>query len=414
MRFLRPQIAREDDPRGAARPYRVGMNGWVPRPLDLAAAAALNAGSLVELWLAPAAADRMTVLLPVYVVGTAAAAWHRLAPMTTLVVVLTCLVVVPGALHLEPADSFGWFFVVMAVMVSVGYRAPRPVVALGIAFALFALGIVLDKGLVVADIAYAWLLTGGAWLAGRAVASRTVRAELFEQRAALAEQQAQWQATAAVAEERLRIAREMHDVLSHSVSVMTLHVSGVRRLLRPEQVEERAVLETVERTGRESLAEMHRMLGVLRTAEDGERVPAPGLDRVPELLDAARRAGLQAELTIGGSSRPLPPGVDLAAYRIVQEAVTNVLRHADARRLDCAIDYGDACVELHVVDDGRGTPAPGPGGHGLVGMRERAALYGGSVDAGPQAVGGFAVHAVLPLPDGEPAPARTTGAQGSP
>ncbi len=206
----------------------------------------------------------------------------------------------------------------------------------------------------------------------------------------------------------------MHDVLSHSVSVMTLHVSGVRRLLRPEQEEERAALEAVERTGRESLAEMHRMLGVLRSAENGERGPAPGLDRVPELLDAARRAGLQAELTIGGASRPLPPGLDLAAYRIVQEAVTNVLRHANARRLDCTIDYGDACVELHVVDDGRGTPAPGAGGHGLVGMRERAALYGGSVDAGPRARGGFAVHAVLPVPEPAPAPARTTGVQGSP
>jgi signal transduction histidine kinase len=413
MRSVRPQIAREDDPRGTGRPYRDGMNRWVPRPLDLAAAAVLTAGSLLELWLNPALADRMTVLVPVYVVGTAAVAWHRLAPMTTLVIVLTCLVVVPGALHVEPADSFGWFFAVMAVMVSVGYRAPRPVVALAVAFTLFALGIGLQKGLVVADIAFAWMIAGGGWLGGRAVASRTVQAQLFEQRAALAEQQAQWQAAAAVAEERLRIAREMHDVLSHSVSVMTLHVSGVRRLLRPEQVEERAALEAVERTGRESLAEMHRMLGVLRSAEDGERGPAPGLDRIREVLDAARRAGVGAELTIGGTPRPLPPGLDLAAYRIVQEAVTNVLRHAHARRLDCTINYGDACVELHVVDDGRGASAAGAGGHGLVGMRERAALYSGCVDAGPRAGGGFAVHAVLPVPDAEPEPARTTGAQGS-
>ena len=121
------------------------------------------------------------------------------------------------------------------------------------------------------------LLSGGAWLAGRAVAIRTVRAELFEQRAALAEQEAQWRAAAAVAEERLRIAREMHDVISHSVSVMTLHVSGVRRLLRPDQVEERAALEAVERTGRESLAEMHRMLGVLRSApRTASAAPRPG------------------------------------------------------------------------------------------------------------------------------------------
>jgi signal transduction histidine kinase len=231
-----------------------------------------------------------------------------------------------------------------------------------------------------------------------------VRAELFEQRAALAEQEAQWRAAAAVAEERLRIAREMHDVISHSVSVMTLHVSGVRRLLRPDQVEERAALEAVERTGRESLAEMHRMLGVLRSAPDGERGPAPGLDRVPELLDAARRAGLHAELTIRGTRRPLPPGIELAAYRIVQEGVTNVLRHASARRVDCTVGYGDADVELLVVDDGRGASATGLGGHGLAGLRERAALYAGSVEAGPRPDGGYALHAVLPVPAAETLP----------
>ena len=407
------EIAREDDPRGGVRPYRDAMSRWVPRPLDLAAAAVLTAGSLLELWLDPALAGQLPLLVPAYVVGTAAVAWHRLAPMTTLVVVLSCLVVLPGGLGIDPAGSFGWFFAVLAVVASAGFHVPRPTVALVVVFGAFALGIGLQKGLVVADIAFAWVLVGGAWLAGRAVASRTVRAELFEQRAALAEQQAQWQAAAAVAEERLRIAREMHDVLSHSVSVMTLHVSGVRRLLRPDQLEERAALEAVERTGREALRELHRMLGVLRSSDDGERGPAPGLDRLPELVDAARRAGLEAEFTVHGSSRDLPSGVDLAAYRIAQEAITNVLRHAAAGRLDCTVTYGESCVELHVVDDGRGA-SPGPDGHGLVGMRERAALYGGSVAAGPRAEGGFAVHAVLPVPDPEPAPTRTTGSAPGP
>ena len=410
----RSEIALRTDPWGGVRPYRGAMSRWVPRPLDLAAAAVLTVGSQVELWLAPATIAPRPLLALTYAVGTVAFAWHRLAPMTTLVIVMTALVVVPGALDVDPASSFGWFVTVLALLVSAGYHAARPVVGIATALLAFAVSIVLEKGLVVADIAFAWLLAGGAWVAGRAVASRTVRADVSEQRAALAEQQAQWQAAAAVAEERLRIAREMHDVLSHSVSVMTVHVSGVRRLLRPDQVEERAALESVERTGRESLAELHRMLGVLRSSDDGERGPAPGLDRLPELLDAARRAGLQAELRISGPSRPLPPGVDLAAYRIAQEAITNVLRHAAAGRLDCTLEYGESCVELHVSDDGRGAPAPGPGGHGLVGMRERAALYGGSVDAGPRAGGGFAVHAVLPLPDREPASGRTSGAPGTP
>ena len=393
-----PRIARQADPHGTGAPYRDAMRRWVPRPVDLAAATVLTIGTQAELWLAPASIGPKPLLAVAYALGTVAVAWHRLAPMTTLVVTMAALVVAPGALGVDPANSFGWMVTVLGLLVSVGYHAPRPALALATALFGFAVSIVLEKGFVVADIAFAWLLAGGAWVAGRAISTRTLRAELSEQRAAAAEQEAQWRAAAAVAEERLRIAREMHDVISHSVSVMTLHVSGVRRLLRPGQVEERAALEAVERTGREALAEMHRMLGVLRSAEDGERGPAPGLDRVPELLDAARRAGIDAELTVLGSPRPLPPGIELAAYRIVQEAVTNVLRHAAARRVDCTIGYADGAVELLVVDDGRGAAAIGEGGHGLVGLRERAAVYAGSVDAGPRPGGGFEVRAVLPVP----------------
>jgi signal transduction histidine kinase len=341
------------------------MRRWLPRPVDLAAAAGLTVVTQVELWAVLDPALPRAAVAAAYAVGTVAVAWHRLAPLTVLAVSLTALAVVPGALGVDPASGLGWFVTAFTVMVSAGYHARRPLLALAIALGLLALSVVLQQGVAVSDIAFAWLLAGGAWLAGRAVATRTVRAELFEQRAALAEQEAQWRAAAAVAEERLRIAREMHDVISHSVSVMTLHVSGVRRLLRPDQVEERAALEAVERTGRESLAEMHRMLGVLRS---------------------------------------LPPGIELAAYRIVQEGVTNVLRHASARRVDCTVGYGDADVELLVVDDGRGASATGEGGHGLAGLRERTALYAGSVEAGPRPDGGYALHAVLPVPAAETLP----------
>jgi signal transduction histidine kinase len=177
---------------------------------------------------------------------------------------------------------------------------------------------------------------------------------------------------------------------------LTLHVGGIRRLLRPDQVAERAALEAVERTGRDSLAEMHRLLGMLRAPESGETAPAPGLARVGELLEPARAAGIHAELTVCGAVRPLPTEVDVAAYRIVQEAVTNVLRHAAASRVNCSVGYGREVVELRVVDNGAGRAEPGPGGHGHVGMRERAALYGGTVEVGPRPGGGYAVHAVLP------------------
>lgn len=381
------------------------MRRWVPRPIDLALAAVLTAATQVELSLAPPDAPFAAIAVSL-AVGTAAVGWHRILPMTALVVGLTGLVVVPGWFGIDPASWFGWFVTAIVLLVSAGYHARRPLVALAVAFALLALSIVLQKGPVIEDVVYVWLLAGGSWLGGRTVAGRTLRAELSEQRAAAAEQQASWRAAAAVAEERLRIAREMHDVVSHSLSVMTLHVSGVRRLLRADQVEERTALETAERTGRESIAEMHRMLGVLRGPETG--TPSPGLARLPELLEPARAAGLQVDCAIAGDIGELPPGVDLAAYRIVQEALTNVLRHADARRVVCAVEVRDHVLELRVTDDGRGGVPGSGGGHGLVGMRERAALYDGTVEAGPTATG-FEVRAVLPVPSSmerEPEDAR--------
>lgn len=377
------------------------MHRWVPRPVDVAAAGVLTAAAQAEVWTGLVAGAPRPALAAAYAVGTTAAAWHRIAPVGTLATTLTALAVVPGVLGVDPNAGLSWFVAALAVIVSAGYHARRPLVALAVALGLLGATIVLERGLAVADVAYAWLLAGGGWLAGRVIADRTLRAELSEQRAALAEQQAKWRAAAAVADERLRIARELHDVVAHSLSVMTLHVGGVRRLLRSDQVAERAALEVVERTGRESLAEMHRMLGVLRGPGQGEPVPAPaaGLSRVDELLDAARAAGLHATLTVTGDVRPLPAGVEVAAYRIVQEAVTNVLRHSAASGVSCEVGYGPAAVELAVVDDGvGGSVPPGPGGHGHVGMRERVALYGGTVHVGPRQGGGYAVRAVLPLP----------------
>ena len=400
------EFARRDDSTGRRAPYRDAMRRWVPRPIDLAVAAVLTVATQVEIWLLDPEGVPLGAVAASFAVGTLAFAWHRVAPLAALTVGLTGLTVVPGALGVDPAVAFGWFVTAFALLTSAGYHARRPVLALVIALGLLALSIVLQKGAALADVLYAWLLAGGFWLAGRVIAGRTLRAELSEARAVAAEQQAQWRAAAAVAEERLRIAREMHDVVSHSISVMTLHVSGVRRLLRPDQAAERDALETVERTGRESLAEMHRMLGVLRGPEPADDSPAPGLARLPQLLERARAGGLQAELAITGQVRPLPPGVDLAAYRIVQEAITNVLRHAAASRIDCTVDYGATAVDLRVADDGPGTGAPRAGGHGLVGMRERAAVYGGTVETGPRPAGGWVVHAVLPAQ--EPAPVEAT------
>ena len=205
-------------------------------------------------------------------------------------------------------------------------------------------------------------------------------------------------ARSAVAEERARIARELHDVVGHSVSVMTVQASGVRRLLRPEQEREREALLIVERTGREALAEMRRMVGVLRRPEEAPALaPQPSLEHLGRLIEQAREAGLPVELRVEGEAVELPPGVDLTAYRLVQEGLTNALKHARATRAEVLVSYGDGAIEVTVTDNGNGVGNGDGGGHGLVGMRERVSVYGGDLDAGPQPGGGYRLRARLPV-----------------
>jgi signal transduction histidine kinase len=220
-----------------------------------------------------------------------------------------------------------------------------------------------------------------------------------KQRAARAEREREERARAAVSEERARIARELHDVVGHSVSVMTVQASAVRRLLRPDQERERDALLIVEQTGREALAEMRRMVGVLRRPEEAPaRAPQPSLDHLDRLVEQAREAGLPVELRIEGDPVQLPAGVDLTAYRLVQEGLTNAMKHAHAEQTQVVVRYGDEDIEVSVSDDGRGEGGGDTsGGHGLVGMRERVSVYGGELEAGPQPGGGYRLRARLPL-----------------
>jgi signal transduction histidine kinase len=210
----------------------------------------------------------------------------------------------------------------------------------------------------------------------------------------------------AVAEERNRIARELHDVLGHSVSVMTVQASAVRRRLTEEQTAERQALETVEAVGREALAEMRRMVGVLRRDGDAstgqEREPPLGLDQLDRLVGKFRSAGLPVDLTVTGPARSLAPGLDLTAYRLVQEGLTNTFRHArNPHRAEVVIDYGPDRLQLAVRDDGQpsrqGHTQPTKPSNGLLGMRERVAIYGGSLAAQTRPEGGFELVATLPL-----------------
>jgi signal transduction histidine kinase len=201
----------------------------------------------------------------------------------------------------------------------------------------------------------------------------------------------------AAADERARIARELHDVVAHSVSVMVVQASGVRRLLREEQHRERDALLSVEQIGRQALTEMRRMLGVMRTAgELPSLAPQPGLQHLERLVAQVEEAGLPVTLRVEGRRPELSPGIDLSAYRIVQEGLTNALKHSKGGHAEVVVRYYESSVQLEITDDGAGANGDGPG-HGLVGMRERVALYGGKLDAGPRDGGGFVLRAELPV-----------------
>jgi signal transduction histidine kinase len=235
------------------------------------------------------------------------------------------------------------------------------------------------------------------WLAGFALRQRAAQVEEAEDRAARAERERVVATRIAVAEERARIARELHDVVAHSVSVMVLQVGAVRHGLPQSLNEDREALKDVERAGRGALAEMRHLLSALHDGEDAERAPQPGLDSLNDLVEQVSRAGLPVRLQIQGDAVTLPRAIDLSAYRIVQEGLTNSLKHANASRADVTVSYGAEDLELEVRDDGVGTASSDGLGHGLVGIHERVKIYGGemSAEAGPE--GGFVLTARLPL-----------------
>jgi len=263
------------------------------------------------------------------------------------------------------------------------------VVVLGVAWSAFdPVNTTLLKHAQSAPWASLWVV---AWLVGALIRTQAQNAE--QRRLRQVERESR-----AVAEERNRIARELHDVLGHSVSVMTVQASAVRRRLTPDQAVERQALEAVEAVGREALTEMRRMVDVLRRDDESTgRMPSPGLADVPRLTEKFREAGLPVSLQVEGEPHTLPPGLDLTAYRLLQEGLTNALQHSSApRRAEVTIRWHRDRLGLSVCDDG-GSVSTSSGGHGLLGMRERVGVYGGQLVAGPRPEGGFEMVATLPL-----------------
>jgi signal transduction histidine kinase len=242
------------------------------------------------------------------------------------------------------------------------------------------------------------LLFGICWLAGYALRERAEKAEAAEVRALQAERDRDAAKRIAVAEERARIARELHDIVAHAVSVMVLQVGAVRHNLPETLADDSEALRGVEKTGRTALVEMRRLLGAMRRdGDDVDLMPQPGLDGLDSLLEEVGRAGLPVNLHVDGEPFPLPGAIDLSAYRIVQEGLTNALKHAGARNADVTVRYRLDELEIEVRDDGAGASTSDGLGHGLVGVRERVTIYGGEMTAGTAPGGGFVLSAHLPL-----------------
>jgi signal transduction histidine kinase len=238
--------------------------------------------------------------------------------------------------------------------------------------------------------------------AGELVRIRHLRALALEERATALERERDERARAAVAEERTRMARELHDILAHTLSTMVLQAGASRQVLHSDLETVEELLLSIARTGREALGEVRRLLGLLRASDDPDGLlPQPTLANLDGLIQETSKAGLPVELRVEGKPVAPSPGLDLAAYRIVQEALTNALKHAGPARAEVVIRYGDRDLELVISDDGAGARAGSadgqPAGHGLLGVQEPVALYGGLVTAGPRAGGGYALRARLPL-----------------
>jgi signal transduction histidine kinase len=388
--------------------------GLRPPLADVLLAVGVLVVAQVETWMDTSFQPKLPLAL-LAVLVTMPLAWRRRAPFAALLVVG----VAGWALSIEQVGDAAYTFIAVVVAVfSVGaYAEPRRSV-LGCALVLGTLWVgglqdnARHPGLRgPSDLVFVTVVFGGAWLLGRALRGRRQRAAELEQHAAQLAANQQAQARAAVAAERARIARELHDVIAHSVSVMVIQAGAAEQLLEQTPERARGPLEAVQDTGRQTIVELRRLLGILR--EDGQELslaPQPGLAGLDLLVGEMRQAGLPVQLRVEGQPQPLPPGVDLAAYRIIQEALTNTLRHAGPTQAQVLVRYHDHAVELEVLDDGHG---PGPGddtdgdrGHGLVGMHERVALYGGTLEAGPRttttgtARTGYAVRARLPTDAG--------------
>ena len=393
-------------PRPDIPPYRdfVADRVVVQRLFDGALAVLLAAIGVAEVWVpftSVMGEGSKTLATVVVVITCLTLAVRRTVPLTCALVVLLTW---PLVFTVAPMLVLFWGqFVPMAVAVfSVArHGRGRHGVYGGLvgACTLLFMDLRVEALQSAGEIVFHWMVFTIAWSFGWGLRVMEHRAKDSMQRAIDVEVASAERTMAAIVEERTRIARELHDVVAHSVTMMVVQAGAAEQVVDEDPDHVRTALETIRKTGTDALAEMRRVVAMLRdNDESGELAPQPSVEGIPALVEEARRGGLDASLVVEGTERPLPVGLDLAAYRIVQEGLTNVRRHASATHARVVLRYAENDVEIEVRDDGAGSePRRAAEGHGLIGMRERAALYGGRLETASAAGAGFTVRAVLPV-----------------
>jgi signal transduction histidine kinase len=334
----------------------------------------------------------LAATVPLAILQTAPLLWRRRRPVVVLVIVVVAGVVA-GAVVKEFL-GFAQLVALYTLAVSVERRLALRVGA--VALVALALPTLRVEQYEPGPFIFRLIAFAAAWILGDSLRTRREYIRELEARAERLEREREENIRRAAAEEQARIARELHDVIAHSVSVILVQATAANHVFDVQPDRAREALQSIELTARSALSELRRLLGVVKVPTEERFAPLPGLQRLDDLAEQVRAAGLPVVLRVEGTLREIPAGVDLSAYRIVQEALTNTLNHAQASAAEVTVRRMDGVLELEVVDDGRSHGLP-EGGHGLIGMRERATLLGGEVDAGPTEGGGFRVRARLPI-----------------
>jgi signal transduction histidine kinase len=367
--------------------------------IDRYVAAALIVLAQIELWVGDAIPGPRWLSCPLSVVMAGTVAFRRRHPLAAPLVAIAgnvTLIAANGNPGQSVALAIAWFCALYAIAVwtdTRGFIVGVLLFVAGNAFTLLFDATGSDDTFLFTVIPITVML-----LLRRAIRDRQERADTLAARAELLEREQELRAQEAVVEERARIARELHDLVAHNVSVMVIQAGAERHALPEDQAQTRETLGSIEQAGRQALADARRLLGMLRRDGDREELePQPGLAEVAVLIEQVQRAGLQVSLAVEGEPCPLDPGRDLCAYRIVQEGLTNALKHAGRSHAEVRLRYGPGALAIQIRDNGAGSSQLDGAGQGLIGMRERVALYGGELQAGARAGGGFEVLARLPL-----------------